>query len=635
MTALFHITCVTCRAKLEVRNARAIGQILSCPSCGSLVEVRPPEGWRDPEADQETIEDVSVPEEIRADSPPVPGDDWISPGAKRLRRVGLAVGGLIVAVVLALVVWQAWPEANDPRAERPPAKKRGDGAADAKDKKPDDADKETQENKSVPKKNVEPPDQNVPRPGDAAAEPQEKKGVDAHPMPPDGDPMRPAGEKPEDVDKGDGATPGAEPPGADKAEERQAEATPPGLEPDRGSEIDAAAGALERLEAMINPSDATGDEAAKGADGAPGAGPEAPRPASRPSRMKARDIQGALVTPLVDLRFDNVPLHRLPRIVFELTAVPLTLEHDALRAKSVSLDTTMKGQWHEAALKKVLDDVAGKHGLSLFADRGSLRLGLADDAKIEAVFRRHAMLAQDVSEGTFRAMLLELLDVAPADARSLEVKRTDDEWIITAPAALMRRLRGLQAQYVRRQWERWANRPKPKPQGDSPASDLAKGVDEVWRKRVRLSLFTPASMLDVFDDLQEMAGVRFVLDWSSLAPCGCGPDTEVALVMADRPLAEVLYELVAKSEATFRQIDERTIEIRGAMVVERGRFIKFHSAKLGEGEGKTAVAERLAKEFGDRIPTWYWLPEIESVVLRADRRVHARFARCLNPRVAP
>jgi hypothetical protein len=38
----FKITCVTCRARLAVRNEALIGQILACPKCGSMVQVAPP-----------------------------------------------------------------------------------------------------------------------------------------------------------------------------------------------------------------------------------------------------------------------------------------------------------------------------------------------------------------------------------------------------------------------------------------------------------------------------------------------------------------------------------------------------------------------------------------------------------------
>ncbi|MEE2640227.1 MAG: hypothetical protein VX768_06335 [Planctomycetota bacterium] len=43
--ALFKITCDTCQTSLNVRQKSAIGQILACPKCGSMVQVQPPEGW--------------------------------------------------------------------------------------------------------------------------------------------------------------------------------------------------------------------------------------------------------------------------------------------------------------------------------------------------------------------------------------------------------------------------------------------------------------------------------------------------------------------------------------------------------------------------------------------------------------
>jgi hypothetical protein len=42
----FSITCTTCQAKLKVRSAAAIGQILSCPKCESMVQVVAPPGWQ-------------------------------------------------------------------------------------------------------------------------------------------------------------------------------------------------------------------------------------------------------------------------------------------------------------------------------------------------------------------------------------------------------------------------------------------------------------------------------------------------------------------------------------------------------------------------------------------------------------
>ena len=47
---LFTITCETCASRLQVKQKSAIGQVLSCPKCGSMVEIQPPEGWEMPDA---------------------------------------------------------------------------------------------------------------------------------------------------------------------------------------------------------------------------------------------------------------------------------------------------------------------------------------------------------------------------------------------------------------------------------------------------------------------------------------------------------------------------------------------------------------------------------------------------------
>ena len=45
---LFTITCTTCQAKLAVRDAAAVGQIVACPKCESMVLVAAPRGWTPP-----------------------------------------------------------------------------------------------------------------------------------------------------------------------------------------------------------------------------------------------------------------------------------------------------------------------------------------------------------------------------------------------------------------------------------------------------------------------------------------------------------------------------------------------------------------------------------------------------------
>ncbi len=43
---LFSVECTTCKARLKVRSLDAIGQILGCPKCHSMVLVAPPVDWQ-------------------------------------------------------------------------------------------------------------------------------------------------------------------------------------------------------------------------------------------------------------------------------------------------------------------------------------------------------------------------------------------------------------------------------------------------------------------------------------------------------------------------------------------------------------------------------------------------------------
>jgi hypothetical protein len=65
---LFYITCTTCQARLKVRDVNAIGAILSCPKCESMVQVAPPPGWTPDQAEPAAEKPSPT---VAADSPSV------------------------------------------------------------------------------------------------------------------------------------------------------------------------------------------------------------------------------------------------------------------------------------------------------------------------------------------------------------------------------------------------------------------------------------------------------------------------------------------------------------------------------------------------------------------------------------
>ena len=181
----FSIACTTCQTQLRVRDRSAIGQILTCPKCGSMVLVEPPAETPDlaigssrtgppplpkapaasagaagsqasPAELSDTVEDPSLygladvslddvlPDEATAPSAPVvetvpipdaslPTDDWRS-AASATWRPWLLTGCAAVAGVglaIALFSWLSGDEARPPASLPTLAQPDGPPAADA------------------------------------------------------------------------------------------------------------------------------------------------------------------------------------------------------------------------------------------------------------------------------------------------------------------------------------------------------------------------------------------------------------------------------------------------------------------------------------------------------------------------
>ena len=82
--ALFSVSCTTCRARLAVRNREAIGEILECPKCGSMVLITPPDGWVPEEKPHAPPAKIPVAE--KSPSPSKNGDSSIGRGVPVARE---------------------------------------------------------------------------------------------------------------------------------------------------------------------------------------------------------------------------------------------------------------------------------------------------------------------------------------------------------------------------------------------------------------------------------------------------------------------------------------------------------------------------------------------------------------------
>jgi DNA-directed RNA polymerase subunit RPC12/RpoP len=189
-TGLFSIACATCAARLTVKSTSAIGQVLACPRCGSMVLVEAPEGWtppesattqgprrpRDPNDSQATLsrdfEDLGdlpaspaavavrttarqAPAASSPSRPLLPDAQWESGAARDRRKIAIWIASLAAIGLVggSLVIWllvSMWSGGDSQIAKNSDVPGQGSESPDPNKKTPDDG-KQTGPDAGAPK----------------------------------------------------------------------------------------------------------------------------------------------------------------------------------------------------------------------------------------------------------------------------------------------------------------------------------------------------------------------------------------------------------------------------------------------------------------------------------------------------
>jgi hypothetical protein len=117
----FTIQCTTCRRSLRVTNPEAIGQILSCPKCGSMVLVEAPSGWTQTAAvEPPVLNSVDLASAIKQEMAVAASVGTVAPSAEATAN-GAAAAAVVQAVAAAEVARPA-PQVTKALASKPVSK---------------------------------------------------------------------------------------------------------------------------------------------------------------------------------------------------------------------------------------------------------------------------------------------------------------------------------------------------------------------------------------------------------------------------------------------------------------------------------------------------------------------------------
>ena len=565
---LFSIRCETCQTRLKVRSMAAIGQILSCPKCGGMVQASPPPGWVPPQAEQPPAETPvaaqSAPAEPSSTAVPSDGQQaWTTPFAMQQANPpvwqdwGWPMWTAALGVPLLLLggIGCLWYSVR----QTPPTVVAQKTPVEATPKTPAPSQPEKKTPSDPPEKKTPPPSE-PPQP----LLPPVAPVTPADPTPPPPPHIKPEVPEPE--------TPAVKPPAL------VTETTP--KVPTLPVDIPPAVPVPEKPPMLVP----MPNVAANG-------------PAQPLVLMSAQQVETLLAAPIAEIDLPAVPLSVAMDFVSQLSTLKITLDLEALSAAGVTVDEQVSVKLSEVTLADLLERLLEPRGLMYVVQAGQLRITSLSHQK-------------DVRRAEEYPLAELARDAAAAEAL-LQLVKTFSESGGTFTLA-EGQLKVEHHEMAHRRVNELLKKLKAARSAASQSADQSQAALATRFGKVRELLLKPLTVnyveqpLDaLLLQLDKRCGVNLFVDAIALSSAGLSPRMMATVRNKEaEPLAAILVALLETLELTYRVVDAKTVQITTPQAAAARRELEFHPL-AGIADTPTAVANlmtALRKEIASE--TW-------------------------------
>jgi len=643
----FSIVCTTCQARLSVRSAAAIGQILACPKCASMVLIQYPEGAA-AQSESQTASDRTppptpageprsrmpaepVPESVAGPPPPIPAPPGTPPDAapakpprKQRFREDFSVDPDDAA---------AQPGGDRESAETPPvpAADGGSLAGETTDLLAPALSRFWQwlllggaavlgivlafflvaflaSRRPVSVVHDGPPSPSRdPSRAQQATAPAAKSKVDssdgaAVPVPgsvqnADSDHAAPKSTDASAAEKS-GTAPAQEQPPADPDEpgKSPADAAPPAME-------DAPPDVVPPVEKPEQPAAATGNGTEDSATTVPTPSVDGTESTGTAGGVAApgRDIPTQLAVVVPGIEFERVTVANFADFIAAFVDVPVTLDLDAMLARGVSANTELAFQFRGVTVQQLLDVslervglvvVAGTHGLLITTSAALNRdmrtesydvFDLADDESKADVLGRQ--VASLIAPSSWRET--EGQGTWSVSDHSLEVYQTDaGHFQVVRFLDRLRLARGLL------------------PRGELAYDlvDLVPAFEKAeaeLNRPITMSFPEPTTVAAILDFLQTETDLRLLTHWQETAQVGWLPTTKTTAAGTAQPLGTQLDNWLEPHGLGYRLPDAKTLQITSKTSLAATRELEIYPLTGVAESDAAALIEQLKREVGE------------------------------------
>ena len=555
--ALFSITCTTCHARLVVRAEEAIGTILECPKCESMVHIVPPEGWNpSPPPGQAALPaDAAAPPPLdRISAAPLTLD--LDPAANSLLG-NLWLPWSAALIVVALLGWGIWsfltPRSTSESVARAESESPAAATAGINGKQP-----------------LPPPG---PQPGGVSSPGKtDNTAISTAPT--------------AKVDKPVEASPPAAP--------TSTPASPPASTSLSASEPSVKTKPAAEQPPLFPPV------------------PDKPDAAKPPAEVKklppaSVDVAARLADPLAEINLNDATLIGVMDLLSSLSTVPITLDADALLQLGVAPRDRITLRIGPTTVGEALRAAAAKRGLGLIVDGGEAIV--TAPAEYRETTQKIPYTVSDLA-GNDRAGMEKLADlirtlVAPQSWQSGggpgSIEPDGDALSVVQTAGVHRRILIF--------CEKLRNaRGLPLRSHEAPELFSLKTRTEQARntraRPVTANFHEPAPLARILAYLSQAAGCDILVDRAALAQADTSDQVEATLTARKQALGEALAALLRPLGLTYRIVGGELLQVTTDDAAKERLELEFYP--IGPWLERGISAERLEEQLKARVAPVSW-----------------------------
>ena len=641
-TELFSITCTSCAAKLKVRQESAIGQVLSCPRCQSMVLVEPPADWAGARPSSEGIDAVTAKE-----SAVVPTGDWNTDQSRKRQKLLLLVtcGAVVLLGLIATIAFIATRGGAETAGHTKGTdnQKQDDGSSSEAAKKDNpfvevnSSDGQGGKNNSTGADAQNTESQSSDREPEKSTEDESSNGgVGEGNEPAQTDP-NPAVKNEGQVDnnQGDAGT------GAPNSNENKSQKDDP--EPFKASNTEEIANSGSLIPIFDNANIPIFDSDSPGIVQNPYATSENEGIGigeiyiERPDPLEG-EINDKLGINLTGIMWESITVLEFVHTLAEISAAPICFDIDAIYAEGIELDQELKIFTEDANIHEHLETNLGPLGLRVELTNGVAVITTVNRDKYE--FKNYQWPI---------AISVEDSEATEKFTKTLQQAINPGTWSSNGGQGLLEiqdgQLRIFQTPLTHKKIERFIYRLDIAKQlmdnpGDPTLAEKSKSLVIDVQKHLNaiptLEMIDPAPIQTVFSKLGKELGIVIVFDWPSLIDDGWNPNTQVPWVNPGRKFGDSLNALMSSMKIGYRWVDLNTLEITSRSKIRNTMDLEVYSIKNLQTEKRTLqyILLIINQNVNGILPegtgaSWVYEKDCDAVVALMPQSLHRLFQKLL------